>query len=162
MVKLLNRLAIDTKNVADDALSVDDITGLTATVDELNLTDAMPANVTIALAAGAANTMTITMTVKDAAGATLAGVYLLDWWISEAATGIGLTADSYSGTVAPTTGTDLQIVVAKKQFRSLTATTGILVVAAVDTAKPADQYVVVRHPVTGKLIVSAVSGTNWG
>jgi hypothetical protein len=37
-----------------------------------------------------------------------------------------------------------------------------LVVAAVDTAKPADQYVVVRHPVTGKLIVSAVSGTNWG
>lgn len=42
MVKLLNRLAVDTKNVADDALSVDDITGLTATVDELNLTDAMP------------------------------------------------------------------------------------------------------------------------
>lgn len=162
MVKLTNRVALDTKNVHDDALSVDDITGLTATVDELNLTDGMPANVTIGLAAGASNTMTITMTVKDAAGATLAGVYLLDWWISEAATGIGLTADSYSGTVAPTTGTDLQIVVAKKQFRSLTATTGILVVAAVDTAKPADQYVVVRHPVTGKLIVSAVSGTNWG
>ncbi len=143
-------------------LPVSGLASVTANAAELNLTDNAPANVTIALTAGAADTMTITMTVKDAAGATIADVFMLEWWISEAATGIGLTADTYSGDVTTTTGTEYQQIVDKKHYTGLTHTSGILVASAVDSAKPADQYLVVKHPLTNKLIVSAASGANWG
>ena len=122
----------------------------------------IPSTVTIALAAGAANTMTITMTVKDAGGVTIAAVFMLEWWISEATTGIGLTADTYSGDVTTTTGTEYQEIVTKKHFTGLTNASGVLVASAVASAKPADQYIAVKNPATGKVIVSAASGTNWG
>ena len=140
-----------------------DSTGLTtSTVGELNLLDDAVSTTVIGLAAGATDTMTITVTVTDAAGATIDAVHALECWISEAATGIGLTADSYSGDVTTTTGTELQEIVSKKHYTYLTAATGVLVVSAVDTANPADQYFVVKHPLTGKLTVSAASGTSWG
>lgn len=128
----------------------------------LTLTNGAPATVDIALAAGASNVMQITMTVQDAAGDTLAGVYELEWWISDAATGIGLTADSFSGDVATTTGTEWEERTSKKHYTGLTSAGGIIVATVEDTAKPADIYVAVRNPLTGKVIVSAVSGANWG
>lgn len=118
--------------------------------------------VTIAIAASATTDgMDITVTVKDGRGNTVAGVFELEMWMSEAATGIGLTADAYSGDLTATTGAILSALTAKKHWKVVTAATGIFAATLVDTANPADQYVVVAKPMTGRLIVSAVSGTNW-
>lgn len=116
----------------------------------------------IALAASATTDgMDITITVQDENGDAIAAVHELEWWISESAIGAGLTADTYSGDVTTGTGTELQEIVAKKHYKGLTDANGVLVATAVASANPADQYVAVRHPVTGQVIVSVASGTNW-
>ncbi|MCF8533038.1 MAG: hypothetical protein K9G48_08550 [Reyranella sp.] len=138
------------------------VNGLEASSEELNLLDDAPADVDIELAAGAADTLTATLTVKNAAGDAIEAVHMLEWWISEAATGIGLTADTYSGDVTTTTGTEYQQIVDKKHYTGLTDANGVLVISAVASAKPADQYIAVKHPLTGKVLVSAASGANWG
>lgn len=116
----------------------------------------------IALAASATTDgMDITITAKDANGNTVAAVTPVEVWISEAATGIGLTADSYSGTVTASTGSILTALTAKKHFLAVTAATGILVLTAVDSANPADQYVVAAKPDRRGVVVSEASGTNW-
>lgn len=121
-----------------------------------------PFNVTIALAASATTDgMDITITVVDADGTAIAAAHALEVWISESSAGVGLTADSYSGTVTASTGAILTAYTAKKHFSVVTAATGIAVMTAVDSVNPADQYVCVKNPNTGKVIVSAVSGTNW-
>lgn len=121
-----------------------------------------PVNVTIALAASATTDgMDITITCVDGDGTAIAAAHTLEVWISEDSAGIGLTADSYSGTVTAGTGAILTAFTAKKHFSVVTAATGIAVMTAVASANPADQYVCVKHPVTGVPIVSAASGTNW-
>lgn len=123
---------------------------------------AAPANVTIALAASATTDgMDITMTVVDKNGTAIAQVFELEWWISESAIGAGLTADTYSGDVTTVTGTELQEIVSKKHFKSLSDANGVVGALAVASANPTDQYIAVKHPVTGQIIVSAISGTNW-
>lgn len=122
----------------------------------------VPYTVAIALAASATTDgMDITITMQDGRGDAIAGVYEFEWWISEAETGIGLTADTYSGDVTAVTGTEWIEIVSKKHYRALTAVTGIFSATAVASANPVDQYVAVRHPLTGKIIVSGASGTNW-
>lgn len=121
-----------------------------------------PISCTITNSAGAANTWTITVQVVDGQGNAKAGVWPIEAWISEAATGIGLTADSYSGTVTATAGAIHTALTAKKHFLGVTAATGQMVFSAVDSAKPADQYFVVKPPYSPVLKVSAASGTNWG
>lgn len=116
----------------------------------------------IALAAGATNVMQITITAKDAGGTTVTGVHAVHFWISEDAQGEGLTADSASGDLAVTTGTELQEIVSKKHYVGLTDVNGVLVATLEDSGTPADQYVVARQPQGGALVVSAASGTNWG
>jgi hypothetical protein len=98
---------------------------------------AVPTSVTMAAAAGSANVSEITFTVKDAAGATIAGVFNLDIWLSDAATGEGLTATTASGTVAAkaSSGTDLVVLTAKKAIRVQTKATGVYVLSITDTAK---------------------------
>ena len=105
--------------------------------------------------------MDITITAVDGLGATVAKVVPFEMWISEATTGIGLTADTYSGTVTASVGAIHTALTAKKHFLGVTAATGIAVITAVASANPADQYVVVRHPAGDGVIVSAASGTNW-
>lgn len=136
---------------------------VTSSAVELNALDAAPVAFTVALAAsGTTDGMDITVTAVDAAGNTIAGVYLFEMWVSEAATGIGLTADTASGDLTWGTGTEWEEIVSKKHYRVLTATTGIAVATLVDSANPTDQYIAVANPFNaGKLIVSAASGTNW-
>lgn len=117
---------------------------------------------TVALAAGAANTMTITITAVDATGATVAKVVPFEFWISEAATGIGLTADSFSGNLTATSGAIHTAITAKKHVLGVTAATGVAVLSLVDTAKPADQYCVLAKPDGDGVVVSVASGTRWG
>jgi hypothetical protein len=122
----------------------------------------VPSTVTIALAASATTDgMDITITVKDGDGNAIAANHCLEVWISEDAGGAGLTADSYSGTVTVSTGAVLTAFTAKKHFSVVTAATGIAVMTAVASANPTDQYVCVKNPLSGRVIVSAASGTSW-
>lgn len=135
---------------------------VTATAAELSLLASTPASVSIALAASATTDgMDITVTAKDAAGATLAATCEFILWMSESAVGAGLTADTYSGTLTAGTGAILGTLTAKKCFLIQTHTTGVFVGTLVDSANPADQYVVVQKPVGAGRVVSAASGTNW-
>lgn len=135
---------------------------VTVITDAPGYAAAAPANVTIGLAASATTDgMDITMTVVDENGNAITEVFELEWWISESAIGAGLTGDTYSGDVTTVTGTELQEIVSKKHFKSLTDANGVVGALAIASANPADQYIAVKHPVTGQIIVSAVSGTNW-
>jgi hypothetical protein len=135
---------------------------LTVTGDLTVATKQAPATATIALAASTTTDgMNITVTMKDAGGTTVAGVYIFDLWMSEAATGIGLTGDTYSGDLTASTGTILGALTAKKAWRVQTAASGIFVATLVASANPTDQYAAVSLPLTGNVIVSSASGTNW-
>lgn len=119
-------------------------------------------DVTIALAASATTDgMDITIKVVDGHGATVTGVHALDVYMSESSAGVGLTADAYSGDLTASVGAILTAWTAKKHWRVVTAATGIFTATLVDSANPADQYVVVKRPVSSGVIVSVVSGTNW-
>ena len=116
---------------------------------------------TVAVAAGAINSIDATITLKDMAGTTVTGVHRVEVYISESSTGIGLTADSASGNLTASTGTILTALTAKKHVLANTDANGVLVLNLVDTAEPTDQYFVFVRPF-GRLVVSAASGSNWG
>lgn len=118
--------------------------------------------VTVARAAGAANTMRITVTVVDADGKAVAAVHSLELWMSGVSTGIGLTAAAYSGTLTAVAGAILTTLTAKKHFKVVTNASGVFTGDLVDTGKPATEYAVVRKPMGGGVVLSAASGTAWG
>jgi hypothetical protein len=111
--------------------------GVTSTTAELNLVDNMPSTVTIAAAAGGANVSEVTYTVKDAAGSTIAGVFTFDVFLSDAATGAGLTATSASGTVTvkSASGAVIGTDTSKKALRIQTLATGVFILEITDSAK---------------------------
>lgn len=145
--------------VATDNLELDG-TVVTTNGDELNLLDNQVASVSWAVTAGAANVCIMTGTIKDAAGATIAGVRNLLVYISEATTGIGVTADSYSTGASITDGTGAALVT-DKVFLVQTGTDGVFAISITATAKPADQYGVAILP-NGTASVSAASAALWG
>jgi len=119
-------------------------------------------NATIALAAGATNSIDATITMVDMAGTTVTGVHEVEVFITESNTGaLGLTADSASGALTASTGVVLTALTAKKHITAVTDVNGVLVLNLVDSAKPADQYFAVKRPF-GSLILSAASGADWG
>lgn len=120
------------------------------------------ASVSFSVAAGASNICILTGTIKDRAGNTIAGVRELEVYISEAATGVGVTADTYSTGASITTGTLVATLTANKAWRLLTNSSGVFAISITDTAKPADQYLVAVNPVTRDLSVSAASAALWG
>lgn len=154
---LFTRLKEFLNNVLD-SIHID----TTATDAELNLLDNVVASVSWAVAAGATNVCILTGTLKDAAGATIAASRPIDVYISEVATGIGITADSYSTGASIITGTELIALTANKAWRINTHTDGTFAISITDTGQPADQYAVAIIPTTGKLSISAASGANWG
>jgi len=147
---------------ADDTELADLAANLTATGAELNMLDNVMNSVTWAVTAGASNICIGTLTVKDAAGATIAAPHTLLVYISEAATGIGITADTYSTGASVTAGTQLIAETANKAWMVNTTAAGVAAISITDTAKPADQYFVCINPKSGKMIVSAASGVLWG
>ena len=120
-----------------------------------------PTSVTITWAAGnATDEAEVTIQFYDKNSVAFSGAVVFDFWISEASTGLGLTADTYSGDVTVQTGTELAESVSKKSFRVLTNASGQAVMSLVDSGNPSDQYAVVSLP-TGQITVSDVSGSNW-
>jgi len=117
---------------------------------------------TIAIAASATTDgMDITITAVDENGDTVAGLRDLMMWMTDAATGAGLTADSFSGDLTAGTGAIIGALTAKKAWMLQTGATGVFVGTLVDSANPADVYVAVRDPVGGLPIVSEISDDNW-
>jgi hypothetical protein len=96
-----------------------------------------PSALTFSVAAGSANVSEITVTVKDALGFTVPGVLQFDLWLSDAATGAGLTATTASGAVGAksASGADISTYVAKKSLRVQTLAAGTYVLSITDTAK---------------------------
>ena len=133
-----------------------DGTRVTATAAELNLVDGAPGSISFAAAAGGANVSEVTVQVLDAAGSALAGVFHFDVWLSDAATGVGLTGTSASGTVQvkSASGVDLSIFSAKKALRVQTLATGAYILEITDSAKTVF-YVAAELPSTGVAQVSA-------
>lgn len=145
----------------DQAFLLDD-EEVTATGNEVNILDGAPATITIDLAASATTDgMEATITVKDAAGNAIPAVHALEVWISESAAGLGLTADATATVTVPTTGTLLDELTDDKHFTILTDANGVAVLLVVDSNNPTDQYIAVKHPVTGVPTVSVASGANW-
>jgi hypothetical protein len=142
--------------VTSSAAELNLLTGVTASTAELNLTDNMPANITFAAAAGSTNVAEVTITVKDAAGATIAGVFNFDVWLSDAATCAGLTATTASGAVAVKTssGADVGTLTTKKALRAQTLATGVYILSITDSAKTGF-YPCASLPSTGATKVGA-------
>lgn len=138
------------------AAELNKVDGVTATTAELNLVDNMPANITLTAAAGAANVSNVTITVKDAAGATIAGVFNLDVWLSDASTGAGLTGTAASGTVTAksASGAVVGTYEAKKALRVQTLASGVFILEITDTAKTTF-YPCATLPSTGATVVGA-------
>ncbi len=146
--------------VTATAAELNKLDGATATVAEINVLDNIPADITFAYAAGAANVSEVTITVVDAAGATIAAPFSLDIWLSDAATGLALTATSASGTVQAkaASGEDRETVTAKKHLRVQTLATGIYILEITDTAKTGF-YPAAIVPGTGATAVGAQMAT---
>lgn len=97
----------------------------------------IPQAFTFAAAAGGANVSEVTITVTDADGTTVASPVLFDLWLSDAATGAGLTATSASGTVTvkSASGAVIATLTSKKALRVQALATGVFVLEITDTAK---------------------------
>lgn len=143
-------------------LALDNL-GVSASLADLNTLDGMAVTATIALAAGSGtDEMDITVTVKNAAGATVAASHVLEMWISDADTGIGLTANDADADMTADTGAILKAHTAEKHWTIQTAATGIFVGVIADAQNPADLYVAVKKPLGAGIVVSdATAADSW-
>lgn len=113
------------------------------------------ASLAFAAAAGAANVCNVTVTPKDADGNALTGIRELELWLSDAATGAGLTGTDASGTVTnkASEGTVLTALTAKKHILVQAKAAGTFVLEITDAAKTGF-YVCARIPGSGLPSVS--------
>ena len=112
---------------------------------------------TFTFTAGASNVAEVAIQLCRADGTAIVAPVNFLWWLSDAATGLGVTGTAASGTVQAKSacGTDLGVLTAKKVTRSQSLATGIYTLEITDTGKTA-YYVCVECPLTGKAIVSRV------
>ena len=128
------------KEVIDDLNVVDSLAGgpLTAVVGEINnKCDGQPALCTIAAAAGSSNICNVTFTLKDGNGVAITGPTTALVYLSDAASGYGLTATAASGTVQAksASGTDLTVVSAKKAINVMCKADGTYILEITDSSK---------------------------
>ncbi len=132
---------VDTIAIADSGLKLGSGAGtaVTATAAELNELDDIVASFTFAATAGAENVCEVAITLKDAAGATVDGARPFMVWLSDADTGVGLTATTASGTVQAksASGADFATFTAKKALLVQPLATGVYTLEITDSAKTA-------------------------
>jgi hypothetical protein len=100
----------------------------------------IPTGVTITNAAGGTQYYCdVTFQIVDLAANAVAGLFEIDVWLSDAATGAGLTATTASGGITAETsdGTILGVMTAAKALTVQTNASGIFVLRIVDSAKTA-------------------------
>lgn len=143
---------IDTIAISDGGLKLGSGAGtaVTATAAELNILDnctaayqdlnsvkGLPYSFTLTPSAGAENVCEVAIVAKQPDGATsLTHVAALLVWLSDSATGAGLTTTSASGTVQAKSGSqDLAALTAKKCLLVQTTAAGLYTLEITDTAK---------------------------
>lgn len=114
----------------------------------------IPTDVSIVAAAGGSNVSEVTITVLDGAGNAVDEAMLLQVWLSDAATGAGLTGTTASGTVTAKSASGAVFATnsAKKSLLVQTLATGVFVLEITDSAKTGF-YVCVQNPATGEVHV---------
>ena len=85
--------AMTARTVTDSELNL--LHGVTSTTAELNLVDDQIASFSLTPTAAAANVCEVAITAKDAAGATIARPWIGEVWLSDAASGAGLTREAF-------------------------------------------------------------------
>lgn len=122
-----------------------------------------PQQATFTPAASTSNVCNVTIQLQDGAGNSVAVVTKLDIWLSDAATGIGLTGTTASGGVAAgSSGTILGALTTSKALSAITDAAGKFILAITDTSKTGF-YVACTIPGTNKVAVSAALVTgNYG
>jgi len=99
----------------------------------------------------------VTFIVVDANGDAVAARHTLQVWVSDDATGDGLTATAASGDLTAVTGVILTALTAKKHILANTASTGILKLLLVDSANTAGERFCCTNPINGKLILGSAT-----
>jgi len=117
----------------------------------------VPQRILYSIAAGGANVCEVTLTAQDGHGKAMAVPVNLKLWLSDAATGVGLTATSASGTVQVKTasGADFGILTAKKALEVQTLADGTYILEITDSAKTGF-YICAELPLAGLAVVSRV------
>ncbi len=117
----------------------------------------LPTTATFVAAAGGSNVAEVAVTIQDGEGTDIAEANTYTIWLSDAATGAGLTATSASGTVTAKTasGEVFGTLTAKKALVVQSLATGVFTLEITDTAKTGF-YVCIQNPVTGAVHVSDV------
>jgi hypothetical protein len=137
---------------------VDHTSGATPKINGVPL----PVNVTLAAAQGAANIALVTITLKDnkTTPAAIATSSNFDVWLSDAATGIGLTASAPT-TASLTTGASFVANSDLTYFRAQTNASGVAVLSITNAAKPL-YYVCVQVPGYPAPFVLHLATGNYG
>lgn len=132
----LQQYSDGTASFIDDTTSTKQATFTNTGAMKLN-GNVMPASISFSAAAGTANQSLITITVKDGGGTAIANPFVLYIWLSDAATGAGLTAVTASGAVGVNTGggADFGTLTSKKSLVSQTLATGVYTLSITDTGK---------------------------
>ena len=137
-------------------LNIDTAAGGTLTFDDSKV----PLKATLTPSASAANQCTVSLQLADGSGNS-ATPEIFDIWLSDNASGAGLTATTASGTVAAgASGTDFLTMVAKKALRSQTTAAGLYTLVINDTAKTA--FVVCVQLPFGKVVTLTLAAGNYG
>ncbi len=107
------------------------------------------------IASGGANVTEIAIALLDGNGDAVASAIPFTAWLSDAATGAGLTGTSASGTVTAKSGggADFGALTAKKALIAQPLATGIFTLEITDTSKTGF-YVCIQNPFTGAISVS--------
>ncbi|HEY6965898.1 MAG TPA: hypothetical protein VI229_00390 [Burkholderiales bacterium] len=120
-------------------------------------------SVGFAAATDGSNKTKVTLTPKDEAGKALVGPRKLEIYLSDDATGVGLTGTAASGNVVDGgDGVDLSDLTAKKHKIVQTAATGAYQLSITDTGKT-QYYVCVVDPISGMPFVAGrILTANYG
>ena len=117
-----------------------------------------PFSITMAVATDGSNKTKVTCQLVDIEGTSISKVMNFDLWLSDAATGAGLTATTASGAVAAgASGADIGTLTSKKALRVQTNASGVYILSITDTAKTA--FKVCAQMSDGEVIVGATLAT---
>ena len=119
-----------------------------------------PLTATFVDADGGSNIADVTIQWKDGKGNNIAFAVEALIWLSDAATGVGVTATAASGTVTArsASGVDMGALTAKKVLVGQSLADGSFVLEITDTANTGF-FVAVQNPFTGETFVSdAIAG----
>lgn len=100
-------------------------------------------------------TIAVSGQLKDGDGKSISQICVIDIWLSDASTGLGLVSAAPSGGVTATVGTIITSYTANKHFKVATNSSGIFTLSIVE-AGVKSLYVVVENSATGKIEVSSV------